>query len=440
MSHPTIVFLEQLLQALQEKKIVMAHLRYKPLTEEVAFEGDYDFITAPGQTDTILQILFDLASVSKIDFVVNRSKYGKLMIYLYSGSDTRPILLEIWSHLDVRRESQTLGYILWEDIRAYVVHDEVKGDLLMPELEGLYYLSHLKSKKKDLSVPLIQTRLEYYKEKMAAVSQEYSGWFAILLDAPHKRDEIASKANAALVKMGVLFTPKDAEKRAEVQKLRLRISMHRIYAQWLKKVKIIPVVGPDGVGKTSIIETLKKRSRSKIKYYRFKNLFRHGLLYQTLALFLRRGEAKKVEKNQYDDLYGDWMVRIASLRYPFLLLVAVLGKRFFFSDRFFQDLIIQDTRFLERKAHLREEWKALLKMSPRTFWFIHLDAPTEVILARKDELNAEAIDCYRRDVFTMYLQKPSLLYSYVNTDQPIEVCAEHLIQAAKAVGIKANVS
>jgi hypothetical protein len=143
-----------------------------------------------------------------------------------------------------------------------------------------------------------------------------------------------------------------------------------------------------------------------------------------------------MEKNQYDDYYGDWIITIAAIRYPFLVLGTLFSKKFYFSDRFFHDFIIQDTRFLEKRAHLRAGWKKLLHKSPNSYWFLHLDAPTDVILARKDELNREAIDSYREDIFAMYLEKPPLIYSYINTALPIERCTEHLLDTAKNVGIK----
>ena len=141
-------------------------------------------------------------------------------------------------------------------------------------------------------------------------------------------------------------------------------------------------------------------------------------------------------KNQYDDIYGAWLIRIASLRYPLVVLSAWLSGRFYFSDRFFHDYIIQDTRFLEKEAKLRKNWKELLKFIPNSFWFIHLDAPTEVILSRKEELNAIAIEHYREYIFQMYLQKPSLVYSYINTSLDLQRCVMPLLHQAKSIGIK----
>ena len=64
---------------------------------------------------------------------------------------------------------------------------------------------------------------------------------------------------------------------------------------------------------------------------------------------------------------------------------------------------------------------------PHTYRFLQLDAPSEVIHARKNELNAEDIASYRYDVFTMYLRKPSMLYAYINTANDIEQCSDVLI-------------
>ena len=257
-----------------------------------------------------------------------------------------------------------------------------------------------------------------------------------LLNDAASLDKIASEANNILIEKGLLYTEANKEKKEKVQEIRFKRAKGRIYAQMLRKVKVIPVVGPDGVGKTSVIEEMKRKSHSKIKYYRFKGLFRHSLLYKLSSLYLRKKLPKRVPKNQYDDIYGAWLIRIASLRYPFVVLAAWLSGRFYFSDRFFHDFIIQDTRFLEKEAKLRQNWKELLKLTPNSFWFIHLDAPTKVILSRKDELNAAAIESYRRYIFQMYLEKPSLLYSYVNTSLDLQRCVTPLLHTSKLIGMK----
>lgn len=431
----SINFLKQFLEALATKRIAIASLRYKPFTEEMAFSGDYDFITTEIHIDDILNTFFELASRDRINFVINRTKFGKLIIQINSNDNNKSILLEIWTHLDVK-SNNTLRYIFWEDIVNHVHNYEGTGYALSLDVEALYYLSHLKSKTKNLSLELIQERLSYYGNSLKEKHLDYAVLFESLLSDPSKRDVIAEAANSLLVEKNILFTSANREKSTQEKKLRLKISLYRIYTQLLRCIKIIPVVGPDGVGKTSIITAFKEKSKSRIKCYRFKNLFRQSFLYSVTAPLLKRRLKEKIATNKYDDLYGVWMVTIASLRFPLLVFLSFLTGKYYFSDRFFHDFILQDTRFLERKAKLRDNWKDMLRKTPNIFWFIHLDAPNQVILSRKDELNGYAIDTYRTEIFKMYLEKPSFIYSYINTANDIGRCSDILIQTAKQSGIK----
>ncbi len=67
--HPTLSFLGNFLDELKKQDIKIIHLRYKPLSEDVAFEGDYDFITSFENTNKLLKILFHLASSNNVNFI-----------------------------------------------------------------------------------------------------------------------------------------------------------------------------------------------------------------------------------------------------------------------------------------------------------------------------------------------------------------------------------
>jgi len=437
MQNHTVSFLINFLETLKQEAISIVPLRYKELHEDLAFSGDYDFIISKNSIDSVLKTLFKLASASNINFVINRAKFGKVKIFIYDPQDARSIDLELWTHLEVKDDS-TLAYIFYEDIEPYISMQKDKSYALSLDIEALYYLSHLKSKNKDLSMDEIQLRLKYYKNALETEYPQLHQWYETVINDTSTLKKYATQANNILVNKKILYTKEDREKSKQERSTRLKISRQRIYSQWMRALKITPVVGPDGVGKTSIIEAIKKQSRSKIKYYRFKNLFRHNFIYQISRYFLQKKLPKDTQKNQYDDIYGALIIRIASLYFPFLALRSLLSKKFFFSDRFFHDFIIKDTRFLEKKAVLREDWKALLQRTPNSFWFLHLDAPTDIILERKQELNKEAIDSYRHDIFTMYLQKPPLIYSYINTSLTLDNCTQVLMQTAKDIRIKAK--
>ena len=183
----------------------------------------------------------------------------------------------------------------------------------------------------------------------------------------------------------------------------------------VKRTRIIPMVGPDGAGKTAMLDELKQQSHSPVKRYRFKNLIRHNFLYQISRLWLLNkvkteipGDIKKAAvKDFYDDIIGDRIIFYGAVYYPFLAIKRFLSQGYLFVDRFFHDFIIQNARFNDRDSKLRGNWKELLKRTPDTFWFLLLDAPNHIILSRKQELSEQAITAYRECMFEMYLHKPS---------------------------------
>ena len=202
--------------------------------------------------------------------------------------------------------------------------------------------------------------------------------------------------------------------------------------------QITPVIGPDGVGKTTLINALRDNITVKSHYYRFKKLFRGSMGYQFNHFLTQLREGKDYDKNRHNDLHGLKMIKIAKRRYPRLLKQAKQANTHYFSDRFFHDYIIENLRITDRPTSLRENWRSLLADLPRTYWFIQLDAPSEVILSRKEELSAADINSYREACLQMYLQHPSPIFSYINTSQPLESCISHLQLDAKLAGIDAQ--
>lgn len=202
----------------------------------------------------------------------------------------------------------------------------------------------------------------------------------------------------------------------------------------LKKLKIIPVIGPDGVGKTTLLTTTIDIKNENIYYKRFKKIIRRSFLYNALYPLLK-AKAKKIttikpQKDQIDDINYKVVITCAKLYYPYLKYLCLLKKKIVFVDRFFNDYLLKDISFKEKTTTLREDYKKIIAALPKVLWYIHLDANADIILNRKDELTQDDILKYKELNFKIYLEKPSILYSYINTGLDIDRCKEILKQNA----------
>ena len=195
---------------------------------------------------------------------------------------------------------------------------------------------------------------------------------------------------------------------------------------FLRKLKIIPVIGPDGVGKTTLLAQVMDKINEKIFYKRFKKIVRRSIVYNILQpinkYFLTKKFGKKPEKDQHDDIHYFLVICAGLGYYPYLFYKSLVKNNLIILDRFFYDYLLKNISFMEKETYLRENWKSLLQFIPKSYWIMHLDANSEVILSRKEELSSDDIDKYRELNFTLYLNKPSVVYTYINTGLDLGQC------------------
>lgn len=208
----------------------------------------------------------------------------------------------------------------------------------------------------------------------------------------------------------------------------------------LEKQKIIPIIGPDGVGKTTLVNSAIDIDKKKVIYKRFKKIVRRSIIYNIMypinRLILKKKLGFKPEKDQHDDTHYLLSLIAGCLYYPYLVYLARFKNKIILVDRFFNDYFLENISFLDKKTILRKNWKTLLNLVPQVFWQIHLDARPKIILSRKDELNKRDINKYKKYNFKIYLQKPSVVYTYINTGLDINECIEFLKYTYNKVVVK----
>ncbi len=222
-----------------------------------------------------------------------------------------------------------------------------------------------------------------------------------------------------------------------------KISYKAKYEKY-KKLKIFPLIGPDGVGKTTLLRTLKDGDNKdkKIIIKRFKKIVRRSIIYNLFypinRYFLRKELNKNPQKDQHDDRYYLLILLAGLIFYPYLIYKSKFDKNIIFVDRFFNDYLLKNISFLHKKTILRENWKEIIKYIPQVFWNIQLDAKPEVILKRKEELKVRDILKYKNYNFEIYLEKPSFIYTYINTGVDLEKCKIFLKHTLNKVSEKIN--
>ncbi len=433
----------RLLEKVRSKQLPLISLRPKEISENAAYEGDYDLFLPPEYMNELFEIVFDLAVEGGSSFTINRYKHGKAVIILHNRADNRSIFLEIWNMLSVKDPyKKTIRYIYPEQLKSHIVFADNREASFSLEIEALYYLSHLHTGAKKTSTPLVRYRISHYETALAQAGSAYAIWFRDLSEGTIDIKTAAHRANMELADKEVLFLRTDIGAVIRETKTKAASSARRMKRQWLQSLKTVPVVGPDGVGKTTIIESLLSKASVKIGYFRFKKLFRSSPFYRLAFPLLRgvlnrefRGE-RFIGKTEVDDRFASIVFFNALLFLPFRILINRLAGKVIFVDRYFHDYLLTDVRLRREKAGLRKNWRGWLRLIPNPYWFIHLDASAEVILSRKTELSEEGILAYRYGVFRACLEKPMMIYSYVNTESSSEACSDLLIEIAAIADIE----
>ena len=206
----------------------------------------------------------------------------------------------------------------------------------------------------------------------------------------------------------------------------------------LKAITIIPLIGPDGAGKTTILTTLTNSLQQKYIVKVFKRINRRSIVFNLMYpinVYKLKKKGIKKGKNEISDQNPGMIILSGLTYYPYLIAITILQKKLIFVDRFFQDSLLENIRFLDKTILLRKNWKTLLKFVPKTFWHIQLDAKNELILSRKNELTYDDIYKYRELNFKIYLEKPAVVYSYVNTGNDIQNCIYSIKDCGEEIGI-----
>ena len=183
----------------------------------------------------------------------------------------------------------------------------------------------------------------------------------------------------------------------ELKVLDLRILFLIVFNLIIKTVKkiispkIIAFYGPDGVGKSSIIESLKlncffKNKKIINKHTRYKIFPKIGLL-KDKSKSNKFRSYKPLSKTQ-SSLYAMFIILEAISARFFLIFLRLSGFDFIFFDRYYGEFLIQD-----RYKNTPLFFKNLIRFFyPKADYNVILDADSSLIFKRKNELTLDQIE------------------------------------------------
>lgn len=370
-------------------------IRPKNLDLSSLLVGDIDLLVSPEMYLYFLKAVKDVCREDGLSFYLKRKKHSKVEMLVFDIKTKLTICFDLWFLLDVRF-GRKKSYMSWEILSSNgcILKDE-GGYFLEKDFSALFYISHLKSKNKNINNPEVIERVKFYLS--LGLSEDVVFYFENL------NEETYSKVFSYFLARKLFEPPFKIIKRKFIYETGSMLSFPAAC-----------VIGPDGVGKGTIIDLLITNTSSK--YYRFKKTFRKSFFYMLQHSLLR---SKNESKNVFDEKNRRNLFWFSLLR-GYLIMFFHLGRKSLIFDRYFYDLMLDGLRSESIRIQKGDDFMSKLKWAPKLKTVIQLDAPAKVIRERKAELADDKVDALSNLYLECSAKSNPKEFLYLNTDQSLD--------------------
>jgi hypothetical protein len=375
------------LGAIEGSGIRMFELRPRDKSFEEVFCGDYDFVVNSNDLGAIIQKFIDACVTHGVHLVVVGTALNKRVLRLVKRG--RQIVVELWLSVEM---AGTGGLADRRQISGTTLTAALgnRGDDEANAIRAAIYLTHLYYKNKAISHPLQQRRLKFFREVLIAASasgtEEGSAAKKRLTMSYHRILSNDGADLAAANRDALAYLVEQGLSPARRRLLTLRRSLNR---DWGLVKRIVPVMGPDGSGKTYLCKYLLTENPERRAHFPYKQFFRNRdykfLIRGLRAIF--KGE----EKNQLDERIAHYVIAKSTLVSLWWSLLLSMRSNTLFVDRYGWDYLFTGIRGVNRPPARIRMHSVFLRMIPRPSKCIIMIGRTETILARKLELEEQQI-------------------------------------------------
>ncbi len=360
-------------------RLPMVWLRPRSLTIDTLCDDDLDFMYDPDHLIVVLRAVFDLCRDLGLSLrLIQRSSSFKTRMEVLV-SPGRVLQLELWPQAEFRT-----GHSHGPLTRCAIVFSAFQRlpDQQKPSALAAMFLLHLHHKEKNLFSASVQERLRYFSG-LGGMSHELQSCMTMMLAGQATLEDGHARAHDWIRGVGLEVRDPLSYQLAKAGRF---IAGFRIPA-----IRTITVVGPDGSGKTTLIETCRKRlTSSRFNFVRFKRYFRRVLVH------VFRAEPRNVRDEKMI-----WLVLPVAWLHFMLVRMSVGWFKPAIMDRYFYDYLAKDVRSSTKRLENIAGYSLLSSLVPRPSQVVVASCSTSVILSRKAEMQAESIDA----LYALYLDQ-----------------------------------
>jgi thymidylate kinase len=387
------------LDLLKSSGAPLVQLRPRSMDAVGAFEGDFDYIADPDAFVDMIEAAREVCIDHGVAIEVKQDAAHKRVLRFWADPPSRSrITVELWPHAELRLGDGRVGAVQWAELTPIW---EAEGRIPDAVL-GLIYATHLHHKREDLRNVEVRHRLGLLEASLNKAGDEPARAVIAGLRSGEMCPKDASRASlAALQDWGI-------EARVlpfgRVRRLGSRVSA-RLPSRSRRRARIVPILGPDGSGKTTMISALQQSHAGKTRYthFVFKHLFRRSFVFRVLyRLAARRAKADGLPmgpvKNGVDEGHPHLLMLLCLARWPVVrakLIRAEGPQGTVLVDRWFWDYLLRprDPDFGAAHIPATRVYRRLIPMTDRA---VVLVCPPAMLVARKQDLSEHAIEAIYR--------------------------------------------
>ena len=376
------------------------------------FTGDFDFVVQEKNFREVFDFIYDLCKELGINFILNQQAQNKkLFKFFICENDDTFLMVEFWTVIEFTDKNSASQSYNANDIFKAIESKRLSEN----EVFSLIFITHLFHKNKQVKSDENAFRFDYFINHLQNEKKSLETTDTFMLLNRLKNDEIAlNVANAEAVKLLSSVNIKNSSTVTD----KIAYFSLRARNKIVNLKKIVPIVGPDGVGKGAVSDAALS-GLSQWAPFPFKMLYRIKGLYSfrlhLIPNFKNKASNQSDEEISYYIYFIAWfMIRLLKVFKP--------SKKILL-DRYFLDYLGTPIRYLKpnQVPEKLKYYKLLMWLIPVPSNIIFLGCKSESLISRKNELEIVAVEFLQHVYCDFIIKKKPPVTLFVSTENNVDV-------------------